>query len=199
MSGGEAARSGPTRAAVTLLWIPLGAGGAAIVRASGRVYERFRAAAERRPPVPLYHTALVVEVDGERHIVENAWPSPDDNRSSRGVIVVGPVFFEPLGRFRPFRYEVRRWQHGVIADADLAVASDVVSVDVGVARRTLSAVETVPALTWGRHPLDAGEMWNSNSVIAFVLASAGLPAGEFEPPAGGRAPGWTSGLAAAPN
>ena len=181
---------------MTLLWIPLGAGGAAIVRVSGRAYERVRAAVERRRTVPLFHTALVVEADGDRHIVENAWPSPDDDGPARGVVVVGPVFFAPLDRFRPFRYEVRRWRDGVIADAHLAVASVVVSEAAPVARRTLSAVEEVPAFTWGRDPLRVGEMWNSNSVIAFVLASAGLPAGELRPPAGGRAPGWTTGLAA---
>ena len=33
-------------------------------------------------------------------------------------------------------------------------------------------------------------MWNSNSVIAWLLASSGLPMDEIGPPAGGRAPGW---------
>jgi hypothetical protein len=39
-------------------------------------------------------------------------------------------------------------------------------------------------------------MWNSNSVIAWLLAAAGLPAGELTPPRHGRAPGWHAGLVA---
>ena len=39
-------------------------------------------------------------------------------------------------------------------------------------------------------------MWNSNSVIAWLLA-AGLPMDGIGPPAGGRAPGWEAGLVAA--
>jgi hypothetical protein len=43
----------------------------------------------------------------------------------------------------------------------------------------------------------AGEMWNSNSVIAWLLARSGLPIDVIRPPAGGRAPGWQAGVAAA--
>jgi hypothetical protein len=45
--------------------------------------------------------------------------------------------------------------------------------------------------------LRAGEMWNSNSVIAWVLARSGLPTNSIHPPVGGRAPGWAAGLALA--
>jgi hypothetical protein len=37
-------------------------------------------------------------------------------------------------------------------------------------------------------------MWNSNSVIAWVIASSGIDAESIRPPAGGRAPGWRAGL-----
>ena len=37
-------------------------------------------------------------------------------------------------------------------------------------------------------------MWNSNSVIAWLLARSGLPMEAIRPPAGGRAPGWEAGL-----
>jgi hypothetical protein len=40
-------------------------------------------------------------------------------------------------------------------------------------------------------------MWNSNSVIAWLLARSGLPTASIRPPAGGRAPGWQAGLAVA--
>ena len=40
-------------------------------------------------------------------------------------------------------------------------------------------------------------MWNSNSVIAWVLARSGIDADSIHPPAGGRAPGWRAGLVVA--
>lgn len=46
---------------------------------------------------------------------------------------------------------------------------------------------------WGRDELRAGEMWTSNSVVAWVLAGAGLAAG-VALPHHGRAPGWDAGL-----
>jgi hypothetical protein len=55
----------------------------------------------------------------------------------------------------------------------------------------------VPRPVWGRDELKAGEMWNSNSVIAWLIASAGLTTETLRPPPHGRAPGWLSGLAVA--
>jgi hypothetical protein len=55
-------------------------------------------------------------------------------------------------------------------------------------------VPSVPALTWGREEGRTGDMWNSNSVTSWLLASAGLDTGAIQPPAGGRAPGWHAGL-----
>jgi hypothetical protein len=40
-------------------------------------------------------------------------------------------------------------------------------------------------------------MWNSNSVIAWVIARSGIDVGSIQPPAGGRAPGWQAGLVVA--
>jgi hypothetical protein len=40
-------------------------------------------------------------------------------------------------------------------------------------------------------------MWNSNSVISWLLARSGLPTEVIRPPAGGRAPGWHAGLVVA--
>jgi hypothetical protein len=50
---------------------------------------------------------------------------------------------------------------------------------------------------WGRDELRAGEMWNSNSVISWLIARSGLDAESIRPPVGGRAPGWYAGLAVA--
>jgi hypothetical protein len=97
-----------------------------------------------------------------------------------------------------FRYEVRRWRDGVIADANQAVASpQLLSDNPLVARRLLDVVGSLPSPVWGRDELKTGEMWNSNSVIAWVLAQSGLPTDAIRPPAGGRAPGWQAGLVTA--
>lgn len=50
---------------------------------------------------------------------------------------------------------------------------------------------------WGRDELRTGEMWSSNSVIAWLLAQNGLANDTIHPPAGGRAPGWQPALAVA--
>jgi hypothetical protein len=65
------------------------------------------------------------------------------------------------------------------------------------ARRVLDAVAQAPTPVWGRDELGTGEMWNSNSVIAWVIARSGIDAESIQPPAGGRAPGWRAGLVAA--
>lgn len=183
---------------IDLYWIPLGAGGAGFVRLNGRVYEVIKAGVERRRPLALYHTALEVRTESGRFVVENAWPSPDADIASRGVVAEGPVFSRRLARFRPFRYEVRCWQDGVIPDAGAAVASpQVLSDDAERARLVIQLVPTVPALIWGRDVARTGEMWNSNSVISWLLARAGLPIATIQPPRGGRAPGWQAGVAVA--
>jgi hypothetical protein len=37
-------------------------------------------------------------------------------------------------------------------------------------------------------------MWNSNSLISWLIARSGLDVEAVHPPAGGRAPGWDAGL-----
>jgi hypothetical protein len=182
---------------IDLYWLPLGAGGW-FVRLNGRIYEAIHALLERRRPLDLYHSALVVRVPEGRFVIEDAWPIPDADGAARGVLVEGPVFSRRLARFRVFRYEVRRWRDGVIADADEAVASpQPLSDDPLGARRLLDLVGSLPRPVWGRDELATGEMWNSNSVIAWLLARSGLPTNAIGPPAGGRAPGWEAGLVTA--
>lgn len=184
----------PAPARVLLYWIPVGAGGAATVRASGRIYEKVRALIERRAALDLYHTAIEVHLDGGRYIVENAWPSPDDDAGARGVVVEGPVWSPWLARFRVFRYEVRCWRDGIIPDAGEAVARHTLSTDSEVARRILDLAGSVPPFTWGRRVLESEEMWNSNSVISYLLVASGISAAESRPPDDGRAPGWETGI-----
>jgi hypothetical protein len=139
-----------------------------------------------------------VRVPEGRFVVENCWPIPNADGPARGVLVEGPVFSRWLGRWRVFRYEVRCWPDGSIVDAGEAVASpQPLSDDPAVARRMLGLVGALPSPLWGRDQLRTGEMWNSNSVIAWLLARSGLPTDPIRPPAGGRAPGWQAGLAMA--
>lgn len=180
-------------AAVDLYWIPLGAGGHS-VRFNGRVFEAIEAARRHRPRCELYHAALVVECDGERYTIEVA-PSPDADEASRGVVGTGAVGSRHLGWWRLFRYEVRCWRGGSISDlADAVGGPRRLTSSPRVARRLLALVATVPRPVWGRDELNAGEMWNSNSVAAWVIATAGLPTEHLRPPPRGRAPGWDAGL-----
>jgi hypothetical protein len=55
----------------------------------------------------------------------------------------------------------------------------------------------VPTPVWGRDELHAGEMWNSNSFTAWLIARSGLDADAIQPPKCGRAPGWNAGLVVA--
>ncbi len=69
--------------------------------------------------------------------------------------------------------------------------------DPSCARRVLDLVPDVPRPVWGRDELRAGEMWNSNSMISWLVARSGLDTESIRPPAGGRAPGWQAGLVVA--
>jgi hypothetical protein len=184
-------------AAVDLYWLPLGAGGS-FVRLNGRVYEQLAALRGRRRPLDLYHSSLEVRVPEGRFVIENAWPIPDVDGAARGVAVEGPVGWRLAGRTRVLRYEVRCWRGGSIPDVGEAVDSPRrLTDDPAAARRVFDLVPSVPRLVWGRDELGVGEMWNSNSVVAWLLARAGLPAAEIAAPDGGRAPGWIAGVAAA--
>lgn len=182
---------------VDLYWIPLGAGaGGALVRWSGRLYEAAAAARERRQRRNLFHSALEVTTDGVTTVVEMApvWTQ----RGDRGVVAEGPVGAPFLGRSRAFRYEVRCWRDGSIADVAAAQGGPVrVSTLPGAADTILALVPTFPTCTWGRDELRTGDMWNSNSLVSWLLARAGLWTPELAPPARGRAPGWHAGLVAA--
>jgi hypothetical protein len=182
--------------AVDLYWLPLGAGGR-FVRRNGRVYEAVVAWLERRPRRALYHAALLVDVDGTRGAIEMGPAFAAGSAAARGAIVAaGPVGARCAGRWRVFRYVVRRG--GEIPDVEFAVDSPrALSADAACARHVLDLVGSVPTPVWGRDELHAGEMWNSNSLIAWLLERAGLDAGAIAPPAGGRAPGWAAGVAVA--
>jgi hypothetical protein len=149
---------------------------------------------QHRRPRDLFHAVLVAELDGDRSTIELA-PSPDADEASRGVVATGAVGSRYVGWMRLFRYEVRCWRDGTIADLGDAVGGPSrLTSDPRVARRLLDIAATVPCPVWGRDELHAGEMWNSNSMIAWLIASTGLSTDQLRPPPGGRAPGWHAGL-----
>ena len=199
MSRLEAARSRLPRmrpACVDLYWLPLGAGGW-FVRLNGKAYEALVAARERRPRADLYHSALIVSVPEGRFAIESA-PVPDGDAAARGVVSQGAVGMRALGRFRVFRYEVRCWRDGVISDLGEAVDSPRrLTDDPETARRLLDLTPRVPSPVWGRDELETGDMWNSNSVVSWLVAASGLDVESIRPPAGGRPPGWSAGIVVA--
>jgi hypothetical protein len=190
---------GNVRAAVDLYWIPLGAGDAShCVRGNGRLYESVVARRERRRALDLYHSALVVCSGAERFVIEMApaWGGP--RVADRGVVNEGAVGLPWLRRSRYFRYEVRCWRDGHIPDIGYAVASPVrLSTDAEFASALVRLVPAFPVATWGLDELGTGEMWNSNSLVSWLLASGGHDTTAIAPPPGGRAPGWQAGLTVA--
>lgn len=186
---GSAPKSG-----VVLWWLPVGAGGHVVVHTS-RWWERLDAWRAERSPQSLFHAALEVFAVGHPWVIEMApqWGGPKS--ADRGAVMTGPVGARILGRSSLFRYEVRCWRDGLLPDREWAVGGPVtVADDEATARRVLRLTHEVPALTWGREVERTGDMWNSNSLVAWVLARSGVPTTDLAPPGGGRAPGWAAGL-----
>jgi hypothetical protein len=152
---------------------------------------------ERRHAYDLYHSAIEVRVPEGRFVIEVGPPGAEPP-TTRGVVAQGAVGAGWAGRFRISRYEVRRWREGVIPDVGEAVDSPRrLSDDVHRARLLLDIVPLVPTPVWGRDELGTGDMWNSNSVISWLVASSGLQTEAIRPPKYGRAPGWDAGLVVA--
>jgi hypothetical protein len=181
--------------AIDLYWLPLGAGGHS-VRLNGLVFEAIAARLQHRGRADLYHSALEVHVPEGRFVIEQApaWGTSGE----RGVVAEGPVGMRAAGRFRLFRYEVRRWRDGVIPDVAEAVESPQrLSDDTDRARGLLDLMPEMPTPVWGRDELRTGEMWNSNSFISWLLVRSGFDAATIRLPPSGRAPGWDAGVVVA--
>ena len=182
-----------TGASDDLYWLPLGAGGRS-VRLNGRIFEAVVASLEKRPIKDLYHSALTVSVPEGEFVIEMA-PVRAGDGALRGVVAEGAVGSRWARSLRIFRYENRRWQNGVIPDVGESVGSPRrLTDDPVLAQRILELVPEVPTPVWGRDELKTGEMWNSNSLISWLIARSGLSVENVDPPAGGRAPGWHAGL-----
>lgn len=179
-----------------LWWLPVGAGGHVVIHTS-RWWEQIVALREHRRPRPLFHAALEVFDGDTRYVVEMtpAWGGP---RGSRGAVMNGPVGTRWLGASRLFRYEVRCWRNGIIPDRDWATEPPTRIPLASAAARSLPArVAKVPPHPWGRDVFAIGDMWNSNSLVSWLLVTSGVDATALGPPAGGSAPGWRSGIEAA--
>jgi hypothetical protein len=182
----------PVSGSVDLYWLPLGAGGHS-VRLNGRVFEWFAARREHRDRCDLYHSALEVHAPEGRFVIEQApaW----GERGERGVVAQGAVGLGALGRFRLFRYEIRCWRDGLIPDLAEAVDSPQrLGEDPARAQLVLELVSQVPTPVWGRDELKCGEMWNSNSLIAWLITRSNLDIDAVHLPQRGRAPGWHAGI-----
>jgi hypothetical protein len=108
-------------------------------------------------------------------------PDPD-----RGVVAEGPVGLPWLGRFPMFCYEVRRWCEARTPDAGEAVDSPRrVSADAARARRVLDLAPRFRTYTWGLDEQRTGDMWNSNSLVSWLLVRSGHDVTLLTPPAGG--------------
>ena len=178
---------------VALYWLPLGAGGRS-VRWNGRIFEALVAGYERRTALDLYHSALEVRVSDETHVIEMG-PEWSGSPTERGAVCGGPVGLRWLGHSRFFRYEVRCARDGVIPDIAEAVGGPQrVSRGTDQAQRLLDLVPQFPTATWGRDELHTGEMLNSNSLTAWLLACSGHDMDAIDMPLHGRAPGWSAGL-----
>jgi len=140
-----------TSATVELLWIPLGAG-QYVVRISGRVFETLAALVARRPVCDLYHSAFVGTVPDGRYVIEMT-PIIDEHGDRRGVVAEGAVGSARLGKRRIFRYEIRRWLNGVIADTASAKVTTSIELAYADALRLLELVPSVPTSVWGRDEL----------------------------------------------
>lgn len=129
-------------------------------------------------------------------MIEQTPASADGMR--HGVVARGSVGTRRAGLLPIFRYEIRRWRDGRIPDLAFAVGGPrPLSGEEAQARALLEVVAEVPTPVWGRDELGAGEMWNSNSVVAWTLERGGIDAASIEPPPGGRAPGWMAGVTVA--
>jgi hypothetical protein len=183
---------------IELYWIPVGADGNPAVRWGGRLYEWFSARRAHRTARPLFHSALLVRPDAETSYAIEMAPVWSSQEPVRGVVAEGPVGLPWLGRSRMFRYEVRRWRGGTIPDLAAAVGGPVdLDATDDQALRLLALVPSFPTLTWGLDESRTGDMWNSNSLVSWLLASTGLSVDDLVPPQHGRAPGWAAGVAVA--
>ena len=186
----------PNAAAADLYWIPLGAGGHS-VRFNGRVFEAVAAARQHRPRCDLYHAALVVDSAA----IATRSSSRRRRTPTRRAGASSPPAPSGAATSAAGACSATRCAAGAADRSRTSARRSAARPGHRPIRRSPGgcSISSRPSPTpvWGRDELHAGEMWNSNSVIAWLLATAGLPAERLHPPARGRAPGWDAGLVVA--
>lgn len=182
-----------TTCSVELLWLPVGAETSRFQQASLRLWEAFEAARARRPRVALVHSALRVRTcDGTAYAIEL---TPAFQPTSVPPRATGPVGLRMLGRFQLFRWALQCTPGGAFPDEQWATGEpDVLATDCDTADSLLQLTSTIPRYTWGRRRPGTGEMWTSDSVVAWLLVRASIDVAGVGPPPGTRAPGWDAGL-----
>jgi hypothetical protein len=185
-----------TGCAVDLYWLPVGAGTSRFQQASLRLWESIEASRARRPRVRLFHSALKVAAGpGAVYTLEL---TPAFVGGTVPPLTTGPVGVRGADRLRLFRYQLLCQPGERLPDEEWATGGPTrLTEDCEVVRRVLDVAPTVPKHVWGRRVRGTREMWTSDSVISWVLASSGIDLSNMSPPDGGRAPGWYAGLAVA--
>jgi hypothetical protein len=162
-------------------------------------WERLRALKAGRSPRELLHVALEVQLDSSTKFVIELVPAGfGPARTSTGVVGNGPILSRALGWMRMFQYEIRRWKNGVVEAKDKSTrppSTYVITRDQ--ALQIIDGASRAPRHPWGQDVLGNGDMWNSNSLVSFVLVSAGMDPAAIEPPASADWPGWDTGVALA--
>lgn len=181
---------------VELLWLPVGAETSRFQQASLRLWETLEAARCRRPRTALVHSALRVRTtDGTSFAIEL---TPEFQRGAAPPTATGPVGLRLLGRLKLFRWALQCTPGGVFPDEQWATGDPMVlSTDCSTAEAILDLAREIPRYTWGRRRPGTGEMWTSDSVIAWLLVRAGIDLAGVGPPPGTRAPGWNAGMVVA--
>jgi hypothetical protein len=182
------------RSAIDLCWLPLGAGGHS-VRLNGRIFEWVAARIEHRDRCDLYHSALEVRARQGRFVIEQA-PAWSEG-GERGVVAVGSVGTRAAGRFRLFRYEIRRWRDGLSRTSPRRSKARVGSVTTPTVLGGYSSLCPRCRRRSGSRRTPHRRDVDSNSLISWLIARSGLEVDSVARPTGGRAPGWRAGIVVA--
>lgn len=184
----ELKRDGKCPCFIDLYWIPItGSSGTGFLGGLGQLF------VINPEGKDLYHAALKVHLrDCHDYVIElEDYISDDDERREKGVTVDGEFAFIPLKNV----YSIRRWRDGRIEDENVAKPPIRLSINCVAAQRVYDLAAHVPANDyWSSNDKWGESRWTSNSVVAWILQSAGLGLWPPPVPPNGLAPGWSAGI-----
>ncbi|MCA9830082.1 MAG: hypothetical protein KC495_06400 [Dehalococcoidia bacterium] len=185
-----------TECSADLYWMPVGAGTSGFQQASLRFWESIEAARAHRPRARLFHSALKLSLAGEGAFTLELTPAFVGGPLP--PLATGPVGIRGADRIRLFRYQLRRVPGETLPDEEWAEGEPIhLTGDCDAVRRIVALAPSTPPHVWGRRVRGTKEMWTSDSVISWLLRSAGIDLSKVAIPPGGRAPGWSAGIALA--